>query len=162
MNASLLVKEGEPKKFNLLIENVQDFQIKKDFMFAMRKAINTTQLFISYKRESFIKADFQTELDIRVCVTPYAQYKQNIFKSERNSLGFVTTFFVYHSAEWIANCLAFLESSAMINIFFFFLLTFVCFFLSGFAYSRCRGQTYNDISGTFRSLIAFVCIRIGC
>lgn len=65
MNASLLVKE-EPKKFNLLIENVQDFHIKKDFMFATRKVLNNTQLFISYKRERFIKADFQTELEIRV------------------------------------------------------------------------------------------------
>lgn len=67
MNASLLVKE-EPKKFNLLIENVQDFHIKKDSMFATRKALNNTQLFISYKRGRFVKADFQTELEIRVCV----------------------------------------------------------------------------------------------
>lgn len=66
MNASLLVKE-EPKKFNLLIEKVQDFNIKKDFMFATRKALNNTQLLISYKRGRFVKADFQTELEIRVC-----------------------------------------------------------------------------------------------
>lgn len=64
MNASSLLKE-EPKKFNLLIENVQDFHIKKDFMFATRKVLNNTQLFISYKRGRFIKADFQTELEIR-------------------------------------------------------------------------------------------------
>lgn len=65
MNASILVK-SEPKKFNLLIENVQDFAIKKDFMFATRKVLNNTVLFISYKRERFIKADFQTELEIKV------------------------------------------------------------------------------------------------
>jgi len=65
MNASFLIKDG-PKKFNLLIENVQDFHIKKDFMFATRKVLNNTQLLISYKRGRFIKADFQTELDIKV------------------------------------------------------------------------------------------------
>lgn len=52
--------------FNLLIEDVQDFHIKKDFMFATRKVLNNTQLFISYKRGRFVKADFQTELDIKV------------------------------------------------------------------------------------------------
>lgn len=78
MNAAQLVKEGEDKKFNLLIENVQDFHIKKEFMFATRKALNNTQLFISYKREGFIKADFQTELEIRVCVTPSANIKAKI------------------------------------------------------------------------------------
>lgn len=65
MNAAQLVKDG-PKHFNLLIENVQDFQIKKDFMFAMKKVPNNTQLFISYRRGPFIKADFQTELEIKV------------------------------------------------------------------------------------------------
>lgn len=64
MNASTLIK-NEPKKFNLLVENVQDFHIKKDFMFATRKVLNDTQLFISYKRGSFVKADFQTELSIK-------------------------------------------------------------------------------------------------
>lgn len=65
MNAGQLLKD-EPKKFNLLIENVQDFHIKKDFMFATRKVPNNTQLFISYRRGPFIKADFQTELEIKV------------------------------------------------------------------------------------------------
>lgn len=64
MNASGLIEEG-PKKFNLLIENVQDFYIKKHFMFATRKVLNSTQLFISYKRGRFVKADFQTELEIK-------------------------------------------------------------------------------------------------
>lgn len=64
MNAAGLLS-NEPKSFNLLIENVQDFYIKKDFMFATRKVMNNTQLFISYKREQFIKADFQTELEIK-------------------------------------------------------------------------------------------------
>lgn len=65
MNAAQLLKD-EPKKFNLLIENVQDFHIKKDFMFATRKVPNNTQLFISYRRGPFVKADFQTELEIKV------------------------------------------------------------------------------------------------
>lgn len=63
MNASTLIK-NEPKKFNSLIENVQDFHVKKDFMFATRKVLNATQLFISYKRGRFIRAEFQTELNI--------------------------------------------------------------------------------------------------
>lgn len=64
MNASLLLKNGL-KKFNPLIENVQDFHIKKDFMFVTRRILNNTQLLISYKRNGFVKADFQTELDIK-------------------------------------------------------------------------------------------------
>lgn len=67
MNAGQLLND-EPKKFNLLIENVQDFHIKKDFMFASRKVPNNTQLFISYRREPFVKADFQTELEIKVII----------------------------------------------------------------------------------------------
>lgn len=67
MNAAQLLKD-EPKKFNLLIENVQDFHIKKDFMFATRKVPNNTQLFISYRRGPFVKADFQTELEIKVTI----------------------------------------------------------------------------------------------
>lgn len=65
MNASSLIKNHGAQKFNLLIENVQDFYIKKDFMFATRKVLNNTQLFISYKRGRFVKADFQTELGIK-------------------------------------------------------------------------------------------------
>uniref|UniRef100_W4VRP1 Sortilin-related receptor n=1 Tax=Corethrella appendiculata TaxID=1370023 RepID=W4VRP1_9DIPT len=63
-NASNLLQNG-PKNFNVLIQNVQDFHIKKDFMFATRKDLNNTKLLISYKRGQFIKADFQTELDIK-------------------------------------------------------------------------------------------------
>lgn len=65
MNASSLIKNHGAQKFNLLIENVQDFHIKKDFMFATRKVLNNTQLFISHKRGRFVKADFQTELGIK-------------------------------------------------------------------------------------------------
>lgn len=65
MNAAQLLKDG-PKKFNLLIENVQDFHVKKDFMFATRKVPNNTQILISYRRGSFVKADFQTDLEIKV------------------------------------------------------------------------------------------------
>lgn len=63
MNAADLMKPTQ--QINKLIENVQDFHIKKDFMFASRKVLNNTQLWISYKRGSFCKADFQTELDIK-------------------------------------------------------------------------------------------------
>lgn len=65
IDASNLLKTNE-KKFNLLIENVQEFYIKKDFMFATQKILNSTIVLISYKRGRFVKADFQTELDIKV------------------------------------------------------------------------------------------------
>lgn len=51
--------------FNVLIEKVEDFHIKKDFMFASQRLPNSTQLLISYKRGKFVKADFQTELDMK-------------------------------------------------------------------------------------------------
>lgn len=53
------------KQFNVLIEKVEDFHIKKDFMFASQRLPNSTQLLISYKRGKFVKADFQTELDMK-------------------------------------------------------------------------------------------------
>lgn len=69
MDASQLLNEENKNKFyefNVLIERVQDFHVKKDFMFATRKILtNNTQLFISYKRNRFVKADFQTELGIK-------------------------------------------------------------------------------------------------
>ncbi|XP_038113433.1 sortilin-related receptor [Culex quinquefasciatus] len=52
-------------QFNVLIEKVEDFHIKKDFMFASQRLPNSTQLLISYKRGKFVKADFQTELDMK-------------------------------------------------------------------------------------------------
>lgn len=65
INASELLKNG-PKKFHPLIENVQEFYVKKDFMFVTQKSLNnTTKLLISYRREAFVKADFITELDVR-------------------------------------------------------------------------------------------------
>lgn len=67
MNAEQLIRD-ERKKFNLLIENVQDFFVKKDFMFATRKVPNNTQLFVSYRRNKFIRADFQTDQEIKVIV----------------------------------------------------------------------------------------------
>lgn len=65
MNAANLIKNAAQPKFNLLIENVQDFYIKRDYMFATRKVLNDTQMFISYKRGRFVKAEFQTDLDIK-------------------------------------------------------------------------------------------------
>lgn len=75
MNAAQLLRD-ERKKFNLLIENVQDFFVKKDFMFATRKVPNNTQLFVSYRRNKFLKADFQTDLEIKVIVinSDYANF----------------------------------------------------------------------------------------
>lgn len=64
MNAAELTKSFTRPEFNLAIENVQEFFFKKDFMFATRKVLNNTKLLISYRREKFVSADFQTELDI--------------------------------------------------------------------------------------------------
>lgn len=57
-------KTDERFKLNVLIENVNEFIIKQDFMFVTRKERNTLELWISYKRKPFVKAHFQTELDI--------------------------------------------------------------------------------------------------
>lgn len=65
INASELLKNG-PKKFHPLIENVEEFYVKKDFMFVTQNSLNnTTKLLISYRREAFVKADFITELDVK-------------------------------------------------------------------------------------------------
>lgn len=64
MNALDLLVPNKKPKFNVIIENVLEFYMKKDFLCATRKVLNNTQLFISYKRRKFVRADFQTELDI--------------------------------------------------------------------------------------------------
>lgn len=64
MNGAELTKSLTRPEFNVAIESVQEFIVKKDFMFATRKVLNNTQLFISYRRGKFVRADFQTELDI--------------------------------------------------------------------------------------------------
>lgn len=64
INASELKNEGK-KKFHVLIENVQEFYIKKDFMFAVQKLLNATKLLISYRRQPFVKSEFITELDVK-------------------------------------------------------------------------------------------------
>lgn len=64
INASELKRSGH-KKFHLLIENVQEFYVRKDFMFAVQKLFNTTKLLISYRREPFVKSEFITELDVK-------------------------------------------------------------------------------------------------
>lgn len=64
MNAADLLRSNTPPQFNTVIENVLEFYMKKDFMCATRRVLNNTQLFVSYKRGRFVRADFQTELDI--------------------------------------------------------------------------------------------------
>ncbi|XP_055389216.1 sortilin-related receptor-like [Condylostylus longicornis] len=97
INAADLLKPNINKSFNVLIENVQDFHIKKDFMFAMRKVLNTTELHISYKRGKFVKAIFQTELDIkamhiadvegrRIMISAaHSEYISHLYVSESNN-----------------------------------------------------------------------------
>lgn len=63
-NGAELTKPLKKPEFHVSIESVLDFFIKKDYMFATRKVINNTQLFISYRRANFVRADFQTDLDI--------------------------------------------------------------------------------------------------
>ncbi|XP_012284613.1 sortilin-related receptor [Orussus abietinus] len=85
---ALLVERAEPthyttvlkmgltsfkRNFTVVIRNVEDFQVRGDYMFGTRKADSqdTAQpqrnldLYISYKRQPFVKARFNTELDKR-------------------------------------------------------------------------------------------------
>lgn len=64
MNAADLLKPNLKPQFNVVIENVLDFYMKKDFMCATRRVLNNTQLFVSHKRNRFVRAEFHTELDI--------------------------------------------------------------------------------------------------
>lgn len=98
MNARLLL-EDKPKIFNKLIENVQDFHIKKDYMFATRRVPNNTQLFISYRRGPFIKADFQTELEIKVMESKirilFIGHSFELFVEIYNNFGIISPGFAY-------------------------------------------------------------------
>lgn len=58
MNANGLIN-NEPQKFNLLIENVQDFYIKKDFMFAVRKVIFSSEFICFFLDEKFFMYFFR-------------------------------------------------------------------------------------------------------
>lgn len=64
MNAAELLNQLKKPTFNVVIENVQDFFMRKDFLCATRKVLNNTHLYVSYKGGHFVKAEFQTELDI--------------------------------------------------------------------------------------------------
>ncbi|CAK1543183.1 unnamed protein product [Leptosia nina] len=68
-NTSIVLKVNDPVNMShaeILFENVKDFQIKGDFMFATREVDSKTlDLYISYRRGPFFRAEFQTELDLR-------------------------------------------------------------------------------------------------
>ncbi|XP_024940142.1 sortilin-related receptor isoform X2 [Cephus cinctus] len=52
--------------YNFIIGHVEDFQIKGDYMFATIKTTgNNLDLYISYKNQSFVKAEFNSELNRR-------------------------------------------------------------------------------------------------
>lgn len=56
----------EGRNFTVLIREVEDFQVRDDFMFATKRVDgHPLDLYISYKRGSFMRAQFQTELDRR-------------------------------------------------------------------------------------------------
>lgn len=68
--SSIIILSGElgsnSEKLTVLIEDVVDFWVKRDFMFATREvSTNNLDLYVSYKRGPFLKAIFQTELDNR-------------------------------------------------------------------------------------------------
>lgn len=68
--SSVIILSGElgsnSETLTVLIENVVDFWVKRDFMFATREvSANNLDLYVSYKRGPFLKAIFQTELDNR-------------------------------------------------------------------------------------------------
>ncbi|EZA49376.1 Sortilin-related receptor [Ooceraea biroi] len=69
-NNSLRTRWSIRKEFTTVIENVEDFQIRGDYMFAtMKNSKNGTSehldLHVSYKNQSFVVAHFNTELDCR-------------------------------------------------------------------------------------------------
>ncbi|XP_047516497.1 sortilin-related receptor-like isoform X1 [Pieris napi] len=69
-NTSNVLKVNDPANMSQaerLFEYAKDFQIKGDFMFATRESDSkkNIDLYISYQRGPFYKAEFQTELDLR-------------------------------------------------------------------------------------------------
>ncbi|XP_045536958.1 sortilin-related receptor-like [Papilio machaon] len=67
--SSTILSVSDPEDMSnakVLFANAKEFQIKGDYMFAMRqKDNNTLDLYISHQRGPFYKAEFQTELDRR-------------------------------------------------------------------------------------------------
>ncbi|XP_025152986.1 sortilin-related receptor isoform X2 [Harpegnathos saltator] len=67
---ALRIRLSIRKEFVPVIQNVEDFQIRGDYMFAtMKNSKNGTSehldLYISYKNQSFVMAHFNTELDCK-------------------------------------------------------------------------------------------------
>ncbi|XP_063217852.1 sortilin-related receptor-like [Bacillus rossius redtenbacheri] len=55
-----------PRDAQLLIKDVEEFQVKGDYMFATRRVdVRNLDLYISYKRGEFVRAQFMSELDRR-------------------------------------------------------------------------------------------------
>ncbi|KAG5337450.1 SORL protein, partial [Acromyrmex charruanus] len=66
-NNQLRARMSIRKEFIVVVENVEDFQIRGDFMFAVKKRNGTEHLdlFVSYKNQTFVQAHFNTELDCK-------------------------------------------------------------------------------------------------
>ncbi|XP_020710796.1 sortilin-related receptor isoform X2 [Athalia rosae] len=55
-----------PRNFTVVISNVEDFQVRGDYMFATKKnGNNDLDLYVSYKQQPFVEAQFNSELDRR-------------------------------------------------------------------------------------------------
>ncbi|KAL6422754.1 hypothetical protein ACFW04_010753 [Cataglyphis niger] len=65
--STLRMRPSLRKEFGVVVENVEDFQIKGDYMFTVKNSKNRTSdhldLHVSYKNQSFVMAQFNTELD---------------------------------------------------------------------------------------------------
>ncbi|KAL0117855.1 hypothetical protein PUN28_008920 [Cardiocondyla obscurior] len=70
-NNALRVRMSIRKEFVVVIQNVEDFQIRGDYMFATMKSSKQNEtsehldLYVSYKNQSFVPAQFNTELDCK-------------------------------------------------------------------------------------------------
>ncbi|CAG4953069.1 unnamed protein product [Colias eurytheme] len=69
-SSSTVLKVNDPSDMRhaeVLFADAKDFQIKGDYMFATRQSDdkNNVDLYISYQRGPFYRADFQTELDLK-------------------------------------------------------------------------------------------------
>ncbi|XP_011882721.1 PREDICTED: sortilin-related receptor-like [Vollenhovia emeryi] len=69
-NTATRVRTSIRKEFTIIIQNVEDFQIRGDYMFAtMKNSKNGTSehldLYVSYKNQTFVPAHFNTELDCK-------------------------------------------------------------------------------------------------
>ncbi|KAG8226274.1 hypothetical protein J437_LFUL004831 [Ladona fulva] len=103
--SSATLFQNDPE-LNVVIKDVQDFEVREDFMFATKKSgEKNLDLYISHRRQPFVKAIFRTVLDnlnyhiaevsdgqVFVAVNHNADWNVNLYVSERiNEQGMIFT-----------------------------------------------------------------------